>query len=455
MDIGTYPIGYPRFLRLFSVFSTSDTALVAFQYLSIQCGALFLLFTLFYFYQPGKTVQMGLLCFIVFNPLFLYLSNLISSDAVFLALSLLWFSLLLWIMHRPTTAIIILHAMVLFVAFVFRYNALIYPVIAVAAFGLSRLTMYKKVVGVVAGMLLCGMFVGYTGHKYKALTGTWQFSPFSGWQMANNALYIYRQVDSAVRKPVPIKFKELDNMVRNYYDTTDGVGIMPAEGFEINTIHMWDSRLPLTKYMDRQFATDSSSGKFKRWASVASLYKEYGSCIIRRYPLQFAKYFLWPSAKKYYAPPVEFLEKYNNGSDTVGQIAQQWFRYSEARVKKRVIDMERPVLEFYTVLSGIMNMVLLCTFACFAILNGIRADTPFRKFVLIATTVWLLNAGFTIFASPAALRFQVFPVILVTISFVLLLDWTMKVMTIKEDVPTVEPSKPAIHAMVEGLERGS
>src|SRR5688572_7054182 len=39
--INTYMIGYSKFLRLFSVFSTSDTLLVAFQYLSIQCSALF------------------------------------------------------------------------------------------------------------------------------------------------------------------------------------------------------------------------------------------------------------------------------------------------------------------------------------------------------------------------------------------------------------------------------
>src|SRR5437867_1452490 len=40
LDINTYMIGYSHFLRFFSVLTTSDTALVFFQYLFIQCSAL-------------------------------------------------------------------------------------------------------------------------------------------------------------------------------------------------------------------------------------------------------------------------------------------------------------------------------------------------------------------------------------------------------------------------------
>src|SRR5258708_20583126 len=56
-DINTYPVGYSKFLRLFSVFSRSDTALVAFQYLIIQSSALYFIFTLFYFYNPANLTK--------------------------------------------------------------------------------------------------------------------------------------------------------------------------------------------------------------------------------------------------------------------------------------------------------------------------------------------------------------------------------------------------------------
>jgi len=43
-------------------------------------------------------------------------------------------------------------------------------------------------------------------------------------------------------------------------------------------------------------------------------------------------------------------------------------------------------------------------------------------------TVWLLNAGFTIFASSAALRFQSFPILLTTVFAMLLVDWMAQLM---------------------------
>lgn len=430
-DIDTYPVGYPRFLRLFSVFSSWDTALVIFQYLFIQGSALLLLFSLFYFYQPGKVVKRILLGFIVLNPLSLYLANLVSSDAIFLGLSLTWFALLLWVVERPNKWVVIAHALVLFLAFTFRYNALIYPVIAVAAFGISRMPLHKKLTGVAAGFLLCGLFIAYTGNKYKALTGIWQFSPFSGWQMANNAMYIYRYVDSVDRKPVPKRFQALDNMIRAYYDSTRDVTKHPLEDIKASTVYMWTPGLPLKVYEDRKFARDSTAGTLRKWASMGPLYGDYGSYIIRQYPWEFAVHYLWPTAQKYYAPPVEFLERYNGGQDSVDVIAQYWFGYKSGKVMARLDYAEQYTLGFYPILTGIMNVVLVCCLVCFIMLKGYRVRTPFRRIILIVAVLWLINAAFTIFASPAALRFQAFPVMLVTIFSIVLLDWMWQQKDIK------------------------
>ena len=40
LDINNYPVGYSKFLRVFSTLTRSDTALVAFQYAAIQAGGL-------------------------------------------------------------------------------------------------------------------------------------------------------------------------------------------------------------------------------------------------------------------------------------------------------------------------------------------------------------------------------------------------------------------------------
>lgn len=432
-DIETFPVGYSRFLRLFSVFTNSDTILVAFQYLFVQCATLFLLFTLIYLSRPGKTVQYILLFFIVLSPLPFYLANLISSDALFLGLSLTWFTILLWIIHRPTIKLIIAHALVLFIAFTFRYNALIYPIIAVFGFGLSSLHLRKKFMGVAIGFFFCGIFVLYTGNKYKTLTGTWQFSPFSGWQLANNAMYSYRYVDSVDRKPVPERFRNLDNMIRTYYDSTRDVRKFPIENIKASTVYMWTPGTPLRVYMDKQFPNDTSKRDLKKWASMGPLFGDYGLYIIRQYPMEFAIHYLWLNALNYYAPPVEFLERYNSGQDSVNTIAKSWFGYKSRRVEAKVKNAEAFTLAVYPILTGVMNVMFLCGLVCFVLLGGFRARVLFRKIILIAIVLWAANAGFTIFASPAALRFQSFPVILVSIFSLLLFDWMVQLMKVKEN----------------------
>jgi hypothetical protein len=428
LTINTYPIGYSKFLRLVNIFAKPDIVLVGLQYLLIQSSALTLLFTIFYFYRPGKIIQWILLCFMVFNPLFLHLSNMVSSDGFFLALSLTWFSIMLWLIHRPSNKIIFWHGIVLFVAFTVRYNALIYPFITVVAFGLSRLSLPKKILGICFPVLLVGWFIGLNTYQYKKLTGYWQYSPFSGWQMANNAMYAYRYVDSADRKPVLLKYQVLDDMIRKFYDTTRNLLKYPSERIQASTFYMWSPSMPLMKYRDSLFKTKiGAPNDYKAWASMGPFYKEYGVYIIKKYPLYFLRYFAWPNASKYYAPPVEFLQYYNNNQYQVTEQAQKWFGY-QGSIRTRMSSSKTWVLDFYPILSGIINVVMLFGLLYYILLKGWQSNKIFHKTIVIAATVWFFNAGFTIFASSAALRFQSFPVILTSTFTLLLLDWLVQLM---------------------------
>lgn len=422
-DINTYMVGYSRFLRLFSVFTRSDTALVAFQYLFIQSSALFLLFTMFYFYHPHRVTQVLLWTFMVFNPLFLHLGNLVSSDCLFVGLSLTWFCLLLWIIHRPSKGVLVAHTIVLFIAFTVRYNALIYPFIALAAFSLARMPWRKKIICLSITFLFCGMFVGYTTYKYFKLTGYVQYSPFSGWQWANNAMYAYRYVDKSDRKPVPEKFQALDNMIREYFDTTRDVNQFPTEKVQAGTFYMWSPGMPLMKYRDSLYKKDTTTIELKKWASMGPLYKDYGLYIIQKYPWQFLQYFIWPNAKKYYAPPVEFLKSFNSGKRYITPIANTWFGYESSAVRTRMKNDKVWVLEFYPILSGVLNVTMLFLLICYISMRGWQQNRVMARGILMGGIVWVINAGFTIGASSAALRFQSFPLLLATIFVFFLVDW--------------------------------
>ena len=420
------------------MFNRTDYVLVAFQYLFIQCSSLYLLFTLFYFYKPGKFVQMILICFIVFNPLFLHLSNLISSDGFFLSLSLTWFSLLLWIINKPSTKVMLWHAVILFIAFTVRYNAMIYPIIAIIAFLISKMTLKKKIISFSIVALLCGTFIGFTMYKYRKLTGYWQYSPFSGWQLTNNAMYAYRYVDSANRKPIPKKFQLLDSMVREYFDTTRDTNKHPVEKTVASTFYMWSKGLPMMKYRDSLFKEDTTASELKRWASMGPIFKDYGTYIIKLYPWHFIRHFIWPNANKYYAPPVEFLESYNSGKNFVTAETGRWFGYKSLKVRTRMKNETVWVLNFYPIQSGIINILMLFCLLFYLTLKGWNYMPLFKNAVLLGGIMWLLNAFFTISASSAALRFQSFPIVLSTIFSLLMVDWLVKVLIITKNTEKIQ-----------------
>jgi hypothetical protein len=423
LTINFYPIGYSKFLRLVSVFAKPDLVLVCLQYLMIQCSTLFFLFTIFYFYKAGKATQVVLFCIMVLNPLFLHLGNMVSSDGLFLALSMTWFSLLLWIIHKPSNKIIFWHAIVLFAAFTVRYNALIYPFISILAFRLSKLSLRKKLRGWGLGLLLCGSFVGLAMFQYKKLTGYWQYTPFSGWQLANNAMCIYGKIDRGSLGPVPLKFRTLDNMIRKFYDNNQ----VPID--DASTVYMWEPKYPLMQYSDNLFIVkDSAATEFKKWASMGPLYSSYGLYIIKKYPIHFLRYFVWANSLKYLAPPVEYLGYYNWGQPTVLEYATNWFGYKNNLVKTRTKSGKASSLQYYPFLVSIANLIMLLMLLSYILLKGWQYNTPFNKIIFLAGFAWVLNAGFTILSASAALRFLAFPALLSATFSLLLIDWMSQLM---------------------------
>ncbi|BAV07683.1 Protoporphyrinogen oxidase [Filimonas lacunae] len=428
--INTYPVGYSKFLRLISVFTTSDTALVAIQYFMLYASILFLLYTLFYFYPISKFNQRLLSGIMIINPVFFYLSNYVSSDTLFISLSITWFTLLLWNLQKPTTQTILLQALFLFLAFTVRYNALYYPIIAFIAILIAREKLLYKLGGLVLSLLLIGMFITYISNKYYQLTGQRQFSPFSGWQLANNAMYGYRYVDNAHLKPVPEKFKKLDQSVRTYFDTTQNTNKYPWELLQASTVYMWNKLSPLQAYMYAQ-TKDSTSDKYftgplKQWATVGPLYASYGSFLIKQYPAEFLQHYLYINALKFYTPPVEFLASYNTGQDSVNNIAQSWFNYTSRKVTTRTKDMKVEILNYLPVISGSLNLLFLGTLVAFIVLKGHTHHPFIKKATQLMLLFWLTNFGFSVFASPVALRFQLFPFILNITFLCLYLEYLFK-----------------------------
>jgi hypothetical protein len=445
LKVNSYLIGYSKFLRIFSVFTRSDLFLTTFQYILAQAGGLLFLFSLSYFFRINKTISIILTSFIVFNPLFLYMANMVSSDCIFLAISLTWLTTLLWIINRPTTRMMLYHSLILFIAFTVRYNALIYPLISIIAFGMSGIPLRKKIAGLAPGIILCGLFILYTAYKFKVISGQWQYSPFSGWQMANNAMYTYRYVDIADRKPVPTKFSALDQMIRTHYDSTWDFQKYPQEGLQASTFYMWRPELPLQRYMNIQFAKDSSARELKKWSTMGPFYSEYGKFIIMQYPIHYLKFYLLPNTYKFFTPPLEYLSQFNSDKDTVLNIAKEWFDYKSNKITSGMHDLKIRALNFYPILTGIANAIFVVSFVCFIILGGFKNKDRFSKFILLVFVFWFVNAGFSIFATAGALRFLSFSSILSSLFDIVLINWVWAIAISEEGSKEYAKGKTNLH----------
>ena len=422
LDINNYPVGYSKFLRVFSTLTRSDTALVAFQYAAIQASGLWLVAVLSEIYRPRRAARVCMVVAVVSNPVYLYMSNYVSSDALFLALSLAWFTTLIRIVDKPTLKKTLLQAALLIAALMVRFNALYYPLIAAAALVMAPQSLQRKILGMAITILPVIAFVGYNSSRYHTLTGIRMFTPFSGWQLANNALYAYRYVDNADLRTPPPGLQAVDRVVRHYFDTTRDLSRHPEEMVEASTMYMWDPRSPLNKFMEQQASTDPGSSYLRRWCRMAPLYTQYGGWLISQYPRAYLVHFVLPNAAKCYSPPGEFLDDYNMGRDTVARIAQSWFDYPSQKVRPVGAAAKVKLMPALPIAVAVVHVLFVLGWIGLAVVTGIHIRSTPGKILALSLTLWIANFCFSALASPVTLRYQLFALTVFGVFAILLMD---------------------------------
>src|SRR5580692_2874703 len=116
-DVSPWAIGYSWFLRLFGVFTHSPLALVIFQYLLLEVSLLVLFLTMTEILRLSKVTRWIVFPFFFCNPLLLYCANFVMADALFISLSVLWISLLLWMLYRPKEYLLWVHTALILLLF--------------------------------------------------------------------------------------------------------------------------------------------------------------------------------------------------------------------------------------------------------------------------------------------------------------------------------------------------
>jgi len=440
-NVNAWPIGYSKFLWIFGWFSHSPLWLVIFQYLFLQfCNGLFF-FTLLYFYRPGTVITNILFCFLFLNPLFLYLSNLIMADALFTGLSILWITQLLWIIFRPRSYMVLTHALLLLITFSVRYNALYYPLVAALAFILCRQQIWLKLAGIAVQFILLGGFILYTSNRVADLTGERQFSPFGGWKVANDALFMYAHIQPEKGDLPPEKFRSLDHLVQRYFAYTHDNGDLMRRDQFWGSYYMFDNMSPLVQYMLRQDSTDNGFINSKRWAAMAPLYAAYGSWLIRKYPTAYARYFLWPNTIRYVIPTLEIfqaLSPFYLRDDDLGIPARDWFGLRTLTPQPFYINLRTYIFSYYPIINLLILLAFILGGIGFLLLKGWRkVSRPILYSMILICTLWLGNLCFNVIAAAVVFRYLVFIMVVGFAFSLLLLEFIYQHLD-KSEVPKVE-----------------
>jgi hypothetical protein len=413
--INAWPIGYSKFLRLVSSFSQSHMVLVILQYLLLITSLLYFLISIRYLLSPGKWLFRVLFSLSICNPLLPHIANFVSSDCLFISVSIVWITQLFWILYRSDSKLLLFHSLVLLAAFTIRFAAFYYPFISIGIILLANMPKKSKVFGIGSIVLLLFIFIGRTQYEYSIKTGRTQFSAFGGWLIAANALYGYAHSNLDSTAKVPAKFRELHAIVNHHMDSVRHLSKRPDE--EIGIYYMWNFKSPLRAYMTKRYINDTTKSFFIKWAGMATLYSHYGQYLIKNHPGAFIKYFVWPNLLRFYSPPVYFMGKYNMGFTRVEPIAVKWFDWESSQLPTRAKSRNIEFMNLFSTISALINsLFLIFSLACVTSLNFRESRITAKSIFYLVILFWWANLFSSIFSAPFELRYELFPLI-VTIPF--------------------------------------
>lgn len=411
------PIQYSEFINFFKGFSSSDFALIFAQYYTNILANLLLFFSVIYFFRIKSVAKVILFCLLFLNPLYAAYSNYILTDAFFASFTVVYFTLIIWILKRPAWYLVALQLLLLILLFKLRYHAIIFPFFLAFAILLSRQVFWQKIISISVSFILLGMLVLKTINVTENYTGVRTFSAFSGWQMANNALHILRHetIDSTTIEDEEVK--DVLRFVNHYFDTThqhfDSTGVTAA--------YMWRKFSPLKDYVIPYAQKNYLTSYFQAWQSLGPVYDNFGKTIILKKPVAYIEHFVIPNTKAYVLPDMEAYASYNENADTISREAQMFYGYANNTVPARHDRFYSYTMHPWKYIFLLINLMLLALSVWFfAGKYYKKSDELFSKSLLSFWVLYILNFFFIVFLAPSVFRYHVF-IVTLAIPFILLL----------------------------------
>jgi hypothetical protein len=401
-EVCAWPIGYSKILEWIHFFTHRDWAIVTLQYIILESAVLFFYFSIRYLISPGKWVGRIILLCLLTNPFILCISNYVLTDSLFAALTVIWFTLTLWYFYKPKPVHVYALIILIFLLFSLRYYAIFYPIITVPVILFSRIQWWVKISGLWLGCLLFFGFVRYTDNLFEKLTGQREFSPFSGWQLAGNALIMYCKVPHREADSPPVELQSLHQLVLHDLEKLPPTDEIP--GKYLGFFFTWNPHSPLMKYNQLNFWGTPTVPDLRRWALAGQLYHDYGAFLIKRHPIEFARYFVGRNLCWFIQPIVDVPNVYPEGGVRIRDTEKTWFEYPSNWVRCSTSPLYS-LAWFPPVVTGLNALLILGVIGFFYGHCHKSADSLLNKAIALTAIFWLLNFLFVVVTAPVMLRY--------------------------------------------------
>jgi len=401
-EISAWPIGYPKFLEWVHVLTKGDWAIFFLQYIMLEGAVLWCYFTVRYFLRPGEWISLLMLFCLLVNPFILFISNYVLSDGLFAALTVLWFTLILWYIYDPKPTYVYLLIILMFLLFAIRYFAIFYPLITVPLILFSRVRRWVKLSGLALGGLLFIGFRNYTENLFERSIGQRTFSPISGWQLAGNALIMYRHIPHREADIPPPELQDVHRSVLRDLDSLPPPDLLPDD--ILQTFFMWNPYSPLVKYNRVVYGDYITTAEIHRWAAAGRLYHAYGAWLIERHPFAFLRWYVGQGVNWFIHPKVDITNVFPEGGVEILDETKEWFGYHSSwsgSYNGRIYS-----ITYFPTIVTILNLLFILSIAGYFFCGCYKnADIIVNRAVIFVVTYWLANFSFIIFFAPAMLRF--------------------------------------------------
>lgn len=400
-------LGYSHFLMLFSGYGNNYINVVAVQYLVFVLATKFFLETVFYIFDPGNKIKWLLWILILFNPINLFVNNLISTDGLFISFSAVWLASLLQFFYAPKHKYLYLAVHLVSFIFLFglRYNALYYPIISALAFlFLKKGDFLPKLIPIaLTGVVFFSLYRNTVDNSDKKV-GVPILSGFGGWAMANNALHIYRVIDVDSEIWDDPDYKTLHQYCLKYKDS------IPGEKTGVTDRFLWDKKGPLKQYLLRDLKLGKYPDYMTGWWNESILYNSFGKSLILRYPGAFFKSFYGPNLGRVFFPPTETLGSYNRFDQRLDPAWQKYFGVQKEQFTARTPALQEHFTKAFDIFCiPVSLLTVFCSlFLVFLYVKTLvtqRPLTPAFATLVILAGFYIISILLLAFVHPVLLRY--------------------------------------------------